>query len=147
MTVKNEEHMKKRQEELIALFSRAPIKKSMGMEFRYEGGSAVFDLPYNPGFDHALNDIHGGAIATLLDNAGWFTAAQHYDSWISTAEMQMRLLKPALRSHLQSRGRMLSLGKRVAMVEMEVKNSNGDLIAVGSGTFVVTSMSTQENKS
>jgi uncharacterized protein (TIGR00369 family) len=136
----------RRQQELLALFSRAPIKKSMGMEFRYEGDSAVFDLPYNSGFDHALNDVHGGAIATLLDNAGWFTVAQYYDSWVSTAEMQIRLVKPALRAHLQSRGRILTLGKRVAMAEMEVKNQDGTLVAVGSGTFVVTTMSTGENK-
>ena len=146
MPAKDSALLKKRQGELIALFSRAPIKKSMGMEFRYDGESAVFDLPYNSGFDHALNDIHGGAIATLLDNAGWFTAAQYYDTWISTAEMQMRLLKPALRSHLQSRGRMLSLGKRVAMVEMEVRNRDGVVIATGSGTFVVTSMPIENKK-
>jgi len=91
--------------------------------------------------------VHGGAIATLLDNAGWFTVAQYYDSWVSTAEMQIRLVKPALRANLQSRGRILTLGKRVAMAEMEVKNQDGVLIAVGSGTFVVTTMSTKENKS
>ena len=30
-------------------------------------------------------------IATLLDNAGWFTAAVEYDTWIATVELTVRL--------------------------------------------------------
>lgn len=33
------------------------------------------DLPYNPDLDHTLGSIHGGVHTTMLDTAGWFTAA------------------------------------------------------------------------
>lgn len=137
----NDERRKKRQEELMALFHRAPMKHSLGMEFHYdEEGSAIFSMPYNPHFDHALGGIHGGVMATLLDNAGWFTVAQFYDAWIATAELQVRLLKPVAKTDIYSKGRILNLGKRIAMAEMEVRTKDGQLIAVGSGTFAVTSM-------
>ncbi len=137
----NDERRKKRQEELMALFHRAPMKHSLGMEFHYdEEGSAIFNMPYNPHFDHALGGIHGGVIATLLDNAGWFTVAQFYDAWIATAELQVRLLKPVAKTDIYSKGRVLNLGKRIAMAEMEVRTKDELLIAVGSGTFAVTSM-------
>jgi uncharacterized protein (TIGR00369 family) len=140
--------LNQRREQMLALFDRAPIKRTMGIDFYYDQeGSAVFELPYNPGFDHPLDAVHGGAIATLLDNAGWFTVAPYYDNWVSTAEMQIRLLKPAHRAHLRSKGRVLSIGKRVAMAEMEVTTKDGVLIAKGSGTFVVTTQSTEKDKS
>jgi uncharacterized protein (TIGR00369 family) len=133
-----------RQQALVALFGKAPIKKSMGMELSYdEQGCAIFDMPYHPGFDHALNGIHGGVIATLLDNAGWFTAAALYDSWIATAEMQVRYLEPVAKAHLIAQGRIIRAGKRMAMTEMEVRTQDGRRVAVGSGTFVVTSLSTE----
>lgn len=139
----NDERRKKRQEELLALFKGAPIKRTLGMEFHYnEEGAAVFDMPYNPSFDHALGGIHGGVIATLLDNAGWFTVAQFYDAWIATAELQVRLLKPVAKADIYSRGRILNLGKKIAMAEMEVRTKDELLIAVGSGTFAVTSVTT-----
>jgi len=120
------------------LFETAPIKHSLGMELHYdEQGSAVFDLPYNPGFDHFLGGIHGGVFATLLDNAGWFTAAAYYDNWISTVEFSVRLLEWAAKEPLQSRGWIVRSGSRIAVAQMEVKAA-GRLVATGSGTFIVT---------
>ncbi len=136
------EGLKKRQDELIGLFNRAPMKRTFGMELHYdENGSAIFDMPYNPDFNHTLGGIHGGVIATLLDNAGWFTVAPLYNTWISTAELQVRLLNAAVKVDLYSRGRILSAGKRIAMAEMEVRTRDDLLVAVGSGSFAVTSMS------
>ena len=142
---KNPEEIKRRQDELIDLFGKAPIKKTFGMELRYDSGSAVFDMPYNPGLDHFLGGIHGGVIATLLDNAGWFTAAALYDNWVATAEMQVRLLEPVEKTALCSRGMIVKSGRRLAVCDMEVRTKDGDkLVAAGSGTFIVTSVSAKK---
>jgi uncharacterized protein (TIGR00369 family) len=132
---------KKRCEKLVALFSRAPIKKTTGMSLCFnEKNEAVFDLPHNPGFEHGLGDTHGGIIATLLDNAGWFAVAVEYDSWIATVEIQVRLLEPARREPLRAVGRILRAGQSLAVAEMEVRTLSGRLVATGSGTFAVTSL-------
>ncbi|MFC1668838.1 PaaI family thioesterase [Spirochaetota bacterium] len=128
-----------RQNYLTGLFNSSSIKKTFGMELSYDGdGSAVFYMPYNPGFDHGLNQIHGGVYATLLDNAGWFTVAQHYPTWIATAEMQMRLLEPAEKVDLIAKGRILKRGKKIAMARMDIRTKDNVIVSSGSGTFVIT---------
>lgn len=129
-----------REEELIHYFHGAPIARTFGMRLHYENGAAVFDLPYNPNLNHALGGIHGGAIATLIDNAGWFTVAPHFENWIATVEFKTHLLEPARECDLQSRGKLVRLGKNISIAEMEVRGINGKLVAIGSGTFVATSV-------
>jgi uncharacterized protein (TIGR00369 family) len=132
---------KRRCGKLVRLFSKAPIKKTTGMSLSFnDRNEAVFDLPHNPGFEHGLGDTHGGIIATLLDNAGWFAVAVEYEAWIATVEMQVRLLEPARREHLQAVGRVLRAGQSLAVAEMEVRTLSGRLVATGSGTFAVTSL-------
>jgi len=124
---------------MVELFDAASIKRAMGMELHYDrDGCAVFDMPYNSRFDHFLGGIHGGIISTLLDNAGWFTAAAYYDTWISTLDLNVKLLEWAEKEDLRSRGWMVRRGKRVAVADMEVRTSEGRLVATGSGIFVVT---------
>jgi uncharacterized protein (TIGR00369 family) len=128
-------------EELLALFSKAPIKATFGMELSFnEKQEAIFDLPHNPGLEHGFRDTHGGILATLLDNAGWFSVAVHYDTWIATLEMQTRLLEPARRENLRARGRVQRAGSSFAVAEMEVHSESGRLVATGSATFAVTSL-------
>ena len=70
----------RRSQRLTALFARAPMKKTFGMTVSFdEQGDATFVMPHQKAMEHALGDTHGGVIATLIDNAGWFTAATRYD--------------------------------------------------------------------
>lgn len=127
-------------ERLVQLFHRSTISKSFGLAFHYdERARAVFDLPYDGRFDHFRGDVHGGAIATLIDNAGWFTAAACYPTWIVSVEISVRLHEPAERQALRAIGSLVRLGKRFTSTMMEVRNPSGVLVATGAGTFSVTS--------
>ena len=126
------------QTRLVELFEPAPIRSTYGMVLSYEGERAVLDLPYNSGFDHAAGAIHGGVFATLLDNAGWFAAAQRYEEWIVTVEFTTRLLETAAEEDLRAEGWIVRAGRRVAVAGMEVRAAGGRLVATGSGTFVTT---------
>ena len=135
-------HLQRRAAQLQALFARAPFGKSLGMKLSYTADfEAVFDLPHHRELEHAMGDTHGGAIATLLDNAGWFTAAIHYDSWITTVELHVRLLEPSRKEDLRAKGTLVRAGKRLAVAQMEVRTAAGRLVATGSGTFTATSLS------
>ncbi len=79
-------------------------------------------------------------LATLLDNAGWFTSAPAFETWIATVEFTTRLLEPVSRAGLRSIGRVIRLGKSISTAEMEVRTPDGKLIAIGSGTFAATSV-------
>ncbi len=106
-----------------------------------EKGQAIFTMPRNPDFDHALGDTHGGLLCTLLDNAGWFTVAAHYEKWVVTSDLNIRLLEAAQQNDMIAKGHLVRTGKSLAVAEMEVRSQNSRLIAIGSGSFMVTSTS------
>lgn len=125
---------------LVDAFHRAPIAKAFGMTLTYnENRQAVFHLPYNLNFDHALKGIHGGVFAILIDNAGWFTAAAHYKAWVVTVEFHTRLLEPVVGEDLRSVGKIIRAGNKLAVCEAEVRTKEDRLVATGSGTFLLTS--------
>ncbi len=127
--------------ELTRLFNEdVPIARCFGMELSFDGeGRAVVDLPYNPDLDHALGGVHGGVYATMLDVAGWFTAAAARGElcWIATSELSIHFLKPAMHTSLRAVGRMIKSGKRQDVAEMHLYDGEGRLIGHAVGTFVV----------
>jgi uncharacterized protein (TIGR00369 family) len=127
-------------EELLRMFNEnAPIARFFGMKLSFtDEASAIIDLPYNPNLDHAFGGIHGGVYATMLDNAGWFTAAaaQDVSCWVATSELSVHLLQPAERTSLRAVGRLIKQGKRQSIAEMVLHDEQGHLIGHGIGTFV-----------
>ena len=139
--------LRQRGEQLVRNFNRAPIKTTTGMTIAFnDDAQAVFELPFDIRLCHGMGDVHGGILALMLDNAGWFTVAVHYDTWVATTDLHIRLLEPANQEHLRATGRILRLGKRIAMAEMEVCSLSGRKVAAGSGTFVVTSVPWKQRK-
>lgn len=137
----NSHDIQSRQEYLVKLFGSANIKKVTGMVLSYnEEGQAIFNMPYNPNFNHGIGGIHGGLIATMIDNAGWFTVAPQYENWVATVEFVTRLHEPVEKEDLRSIGRIVRMGKRLASATMEVRTAKDRLIATGSGTFSITSV-------
>ena len=131
----------RRIEELLTMFNEAaPIARFFGMKLSYtEDVNAVIDLPYNPSLDHALGGVHGGGYTTMLDSAGWFTAAASYDisCWLATAEMSVHFLEPVKQTSLRATGRLLKRGKRQAIAEMHLYDGQGRLVGHATGTFIV----------
>ncbi|HUU02231.1 MAG TPA: PaaI family thioesterase [Myxococcota bacterium] len=140
---------KTRKQSLLHLFNDvARIAKTFGMRLSFdEQDRAVLTLPYNPALDHALDGIHGGIIATMLDNAGWFTSALVHDGdgWMATTEMSFHLLRPAAKTELTARGEILKRGKRQDVVQMSCRDAQGNLVAHGTGTFVLLDKISIEN--
>ena len=130
-----------RVQELVRVFNEvAPIARYFGMTLSYtEERNAVVTLPYNPNLDHPLGGVHGGVYATLLDCAGWFTAAAAHDvpCWIATAEMSIHFLLPVKRTSLRATGRLLKPGKRQDIAEMHLYNGQDQLVGHAMGTFIV----------
>lgn len=127
--------------QLLRMFNQvAPIARYLGMTLSFtDKGRAVVDLPYNPNLDHALDGVHGGVYATLLDSAGWFTAAAAHDTgrWLATSEMSVHFLAPVARTSLRAVGRLIKQGKRQDVAEMHLYDGQGRLVGHGTGTFIV----------
>ena len=128
-------------DKMVALFERAPLALHLGMTLSFDDDlRATIALGHAPFLDHALGQVHGGIFATLIDNAAWFTAAVHYETWISTVDFNVRLLESVTGEDLNAIGSVVRIGRRLAAADAEVRTTAGRLVAVGSGTFSVTSV-------
>jgi uncharacterized protein (TIGR00369 family) len=133
--------MSNRCEHLISFFNRAPLKHAFGMIISYkENGEAIFDMPYNPSFDHTMGGIYGGVVASMIDNAGWYTAAAQTDNWVSTVNLYVQLLEPAEKTPIRSVGELVRAGKKLCVVNSKVYAGDNRLIAIGSGNFSISSI-------
>ena len=128
-------------EQLVALFDRSPVQNALGTRLHFDvDGDAVVEFPINPAFDNALGATHGGIVSTLLDTAGWFAAATAYETWIATVDLHVQLLAPADGQSLTTVGHLIRAGSKLAMTRMTVHRADGTEVALGQGTFSVTSV-------
>ena len=130
----------RREHFLHAFHKVAPISQILGMKLSFDDGDqAIVDLPNNPDLYHAYGAVHGGIYATLLDTAGWFTAAMSREEtvWMVTSEMSIHFLKPATGRALKATARVIKQGNRQDIVEMFIHDDKGDLAGHATGTFVL----------
>jgi uncharacterized protein (TIGR00369 family) len=62
----------------------------------------------------------------------------HYPSWITTVELDVRLLEPVVSEDLVATGQVVRAGKRIATAEAEVRTAAGRRVPVGSATLSAT---------
>jgi uncharacterized protein (TIGR00369 family) len=131
-------------EMLLELFNeKAPIADCFGMKLSYDDKDrANIALSYNPDLDHAGGAVHGGVIATLLDNAGWFTCAMCCKCMVLTSEISVHFLRPAVETGLRAQGEMLKKSRRQAVAQMHCWDEAEALVAHGTGTFLLRCMKT-----
>jgi len=119
---------------------RSRISRTLGLVLRYdEDGRAEVDLPYNPMSTNGVGSVHGGVVGVLIDAAGWYATAQHYDTWVGTVEFKVHLLQAIVETDLKAVASVIRRGKRLASTEVEVITPDGTLVALGSTTCGVTS--------
>jgi uncharacterized protein (TIGR00369 family) len=124
---------------LAEVYHGSPIGRTTGMRITFdERGEATCSWRHCPDFDHALDAVHGGLIATMLDNAGWFTAAAAHGEWVLTSDFHVRLLQGTTGEDLRAVGRVLRCGRRLTVVAMDLWDARGEHVATGTGTFCPT---------
>ncbi|ROR32189.1 thioesterase family protein [Inmirania thermothiophila] len=97
--------------------------------------------------------LHGGVISATLDVAGglvaFLGALRHMEGLsdeerlarfarLGTIDLRVDYLRPGLGEVFSVRGHILRAGRRVAVTRMELGNEAGTLIAVGTGTYIVS---------
>lgn len=95
-------------------------------------------LPLRPEVMNPFGAVHGGAIAALIDSAAGTAVAAGTlpeDRIMGTIDMQVHFLERGRGSALIAEGRMVRAGKAVAVATVEVRNDDGTLVAMGTGTF------------
>lgn len=125
--------------ELAEVYHRSPIGRTTGMRMTFDAtGGATCRWRHCTDYDHALDQVHGGLLATMLDNAGWFTAAAAHGEWVVTSDFQMRLLAGTAGEDLRAEGSVVRRGRRLTVVSMQLFAESGLHVATGTGAFCPT---------
>ncbi|MBS1198776.1 MAG: thioesterase family protein [Proteobacteria bacterium] len=97
--------------------------------------------------------LHGGVIATILDAAGGFAicnalvekfcdetleqlAARF--ARVGTVDMRVDYLRQGVGKLFTASGKIIRLGGRIATTQMTLENEDGDMIASGTASYVVS---------
>ncbi|HEX5396337.1 MAG TPA: PaaI family thioesterase [Candidatus Limnocylindria bacterium] len=110
----------------------------IGMRLQIELGDGEARTEWTPSEDFVgwEDKVHGGLLATLLDEVMAWAPASH-DSWAVTAEMSIRYRSPANPGEpLTATGRVTDKRRRIYQVHGEVHGRDGRLIAEADGRFL-----------
>lgn len=102
-----------------------------------ESGRLEMRLPMRPELERATGSgqYHGGAIASLIDTAGCLALASMQPRAIPTIDLRTDYLRPAINTTLNAVAQVRRVGKTVGVVDVDVLDDSGKLVAVGRGTF------------
>lgn len=139
--------------QIEAAMEMVPFARWLGLRLTDIEGDRVsigFDMrPEFVGNPHK-QALHGGIISSVLDTVGGFAAILGLmtrvleggdealaSSWVGTIDMRTDFLRPAIGDHFTAFAFPLRVGRRLVVTRMELHRAEGELIAVGTGTYVV----------
>jgi len=78
---------------------------------------------------------HGGAIASLIDIAGDYALWAMLGYGVPTINVRIDYLRPASDTNLRAQARVRRAGRTVGVVDIDVVDDQGRLVAIGRGTY------------
>ncbi len=102
-----------------------------------ETETVVLEMPMRAEFERGkgTGQYHGGVIATFIDVAGDFAVALVVGGPVPTINLRVDYLRPATQTSLTATARVRRAGRTVGVVDIDVHDDNGKLVAVGRGTY------------
>ena len=125
----------------------SPYFKHLGMELlEAEDGHAKVTMKIKAYHENMQGVIHGGAIASLADQAAMRAVQTRLipDQIGKTIQMDMHYLAPARGKHLIGEGFVQKMGKRVAFSDGEVKDEKGKMVAIARCTIMIVENESEE---
>ena len=78
---------------------------------------------------------HGGPIAALIDTAGDFALVLAVNASVPTINFRTDYLRPAVNTALTATATVRRAGRTVGVVDIDITDDQGRLLAVGRGTY------------
>jgi len=114
--------------------------KHMGMTTVVgDDGIIRVQLTINENLLQFYGNVHGGVIASLIDTAIAVAVNQQLDpdEGASTVELKINYLRPISKGTLWGEGKVVQKGKSIVVAQGEIKDEAGQLLAIGTATFMV----------
>jgi uncharacterized protein (TIGR00369 family) len=119
-----------------------PVSQLVGFQLvAVAPGSAVFEMEAGPQHANPMGTLHGGILCDLADAAMGIAYASTLEEGESftTLDLKINFLKPIWKARLRAEGRLVKRGKTVGMVECDVVDDTGSLVARASSTCLTLS--------
>jgi uncharacterized protein (TIGR00369 family) len=115
----------------------APVAKLIGFDVvSVEPGESVVEFQATEVHRNPMGTLHGGILCDIADAAMGIAYASKLNEGESftTLELKINFLKPIWNARLRATGRVVKQGRTVGMVECDVTDEKGSLVARATGT-------------
>jgi len=119
-----------------------PVARLVGFRLvEVAPGRAVFEMEAGPQHANPMGTLHGGILCDIADAAMGIAYASSLEEGESftTLELKINFLKPVWKARLRAEARVVKRGKTVGMVECDVMDEAGSLVARASSTCLTLS--------
>lgn len=134
-----------------AVEARIPFNRLLGIELGDLGPARTtlsFEMRDDLVGNFTRGSLHGGVISATLDVAGGMsaiTAAVGDDTStmadrfarLGTIDLRVDYLRPGIGARFEAAAYTLRAGNKVAVTRMELRSDTGELVAVGTGTYII----------
>lgn len=126
--------------ELEVMVAGCPFHRELGLvleDFDQSAGRLTLSLTAKEALsrDDTRVELHGGVIATLIDVAGDYAVALKVGQGVPTISLNVDYLRFARGTKVFATATLIKCGRSIAVVDIEVADETGALIAVGRGTY------------
>lgn len=127
-------------EEMQIALDEPPYQQFLGLKavaMDAEDGVVTIRLPFRRELQRSREraEVHGGVTAALIDIAGDYALAILLDEGVPTVDLRIDYLRMAENTDLIATARAVKTGRTLSVVDVEVTDEKGRLIAVGRGTY------------
>jgi len=116
---------------------QAPVATLIGFELvAIEPGSAVIELQTTEVHRNPMGTLHGGILCDIADAAMGIAYASNLsdEESFTTLELKINFLKPIWNARLRAAGRVVKQGRTVGLVECDITDETGSLVARATST-------------
>jgi len=119
-------------------FDHSPYMRFLGLVLeKAAAGHVEIRLPFRDEFlrQDGSDWLHGGVVSALIDIAGDYAVATAVGAGVPTIDMRVDYLRPARRGDLAAVARTVRVGRTVSVADVEVRDGQGTLVAVGRAVY------------
>ena len=127
-------------ETIQAMMDDSPFIRFFGMRVTAADAATstvAVEMTLRPELERApgTGQWHGGALAGLIDTAGDFALVLGSGGAVPTINFRVDYLRPATTPTLKATARVRRAGRTVGVVDIDVEDEAGRLVAVGRGCY------------
>ncbi len=120
-------------------FEAPPSAKLLGWTLRTidtDAGTIEIGFTADERFLNPAGTVQGGILAAMLDDTQGPTlfGGTHGEIYAPTIDFNISFVKPARPGAFVGKGRVVNIGKTIALTEAELFDADGDLVARGTFT-------------